>query len=210
MNPQVQRTMFNAVAEGASAPSGLCGSQPRVVEWRIIQYFSLTTSLAASNAFREPLVAAGYAIEIATDGVSGIEAFHRLNPDMVLVEAMIPKKHGFEVCQELKRTPMAVRHRCSLRPGCTRDESIGRRRSISTVATSTSRKPIAPEQLLKIVGKFFGSAASAPAPKAAEPALAPPDDEADPSDRGPRGAVPLSVSSTETSAQRLQRAKARG
>ena len=52
--------------------------------------------------FRDPLIAAGYAVEIATDGVSGIEAFHRLSPDMVLVEAMIPKKHGFEVCQELK------------------------------------------------------------------------------------------------------------
>src|SRR4030095_14342440 len=37
--------------------------------------------------------------------IDGVEAFTRLNPDMVLVEAMIPKKHGFEVCQELKRTP---------------------------------------------------------------------------------------------------------
>ena len=55
--------------------------------------------------FREPLVAAGYSVEIANDGLSGIEAFNRLSPDMVLVEAMIPKKHGFEVCQELKRTP---------------------------------------------------------------------------------------------------------
>jgi CheY-like chemotaxis protein len=54
--------------------------------------------------FRQPLSDAGYTVEIATDGLTGIEAFHRLSPDMVLVEAMIPKKHGFEVCQELKRT----------------------------------------------------------------------------------------------------------
>jgi TonB family protein len=151
--------------------------------------------------FREPLVAAGYAIEIATDGVSGIEAFHRLNPDMVLVEAMIPKKHGFEVCQELKRTPHGRQTPVLITTGVYKGRKYRTQALHIYGCDEYIEKPIAPEQLLKIVGKFFGSAASAPAPKAAEPALAPPDDEADPSDRGPRGAVPLSVSSTETSAQ---------
>lgn len=58
---------------------------------------------------RRPLTEIGYRVEVATDGISGIEAFQRLQPDLVMVEAMIPKKHGFEVCQDLKKTPQGKR-----------------------------------------------------------------------------------------------------
>ncbi len=58
---------------------------------------------------RRPLMGIGYRVEVATDGISGIEAFHRLKPDLVMVEAMIPKKHGFEVCQEIKKSPQGKR-----------------------------------------------------------------------------------------------------
>jgi DNA-binding response OmpR family regulator len=54
---------------------------------------------------RAPLVQAGMHVEVAKDGLTGIKRFHELRPDLTLIEAMIPKKHGFEVCQELKRTP---------------------------------------------------------------------------------------------------------
>jgi two-component system alkaline phosphatase synthesis response regulator PhoP len=63
---------------------------------------------------RGALDPAGFTIEVANNGLAGIEAFNELKPDLVLIEAMIPKKHGFEVCQELKataegkKTPMAI------------------------------------------------------------------------------------------------------
>lgn len=46
----------------------------------------------------------GYRVEVARDGFSGIDKFEEIRPDLTLVEAMLPKKHGFEVCQTLKRT----------------------------------------------------------------------------------------------------------
>jgi TonB family protein len=61
-----------------------------------------------------PLEGAGFAVETATDGLAGIEAFERIQPSLVIIEAMIPKKHGFEVCQEIKksqrgkRTPVVI------------------------------------------------------------------------------------------------------
>lgn len=58
---------------------------------------------------KNPLIALGYRIAVANDGLAGIEAFERLKPDLVLIEAMIPKKHGFEVCQDLKKTPLGKR-----------------------------------------------------------------------------------------------------
>jgi TonB family protein len=41
---------------------------------------------------------------VAKDGLSGLAAFERMKPALVLVEAMLPRKHGFEVCQEIKAT----------------------------------------------------------------------------------------------------------
>jgi CheY-like chemotaxis protein len=58
---------------------------------------------------RRPLTEAGFLVRLATDGVSGISTFEELEPDLVIIEAMIPKKHGFEVCQEIKRTPHGKR-----------------------------------------------------------------------------------------------------
>lgn len=48
---------------------------------------------------------AGYRVEVARDGLAGIEAFRQIRPDLTLIEAMLPKKHGFEVCEAIKQTP---------------------------------------------------------------------------------------------------------
>ncbi|NIM00601.1 MAG: response regulator [Acidobacteria bacterium] len=58
---------------------------------------------------RKPLEDAGYRVEVAKDGQAGIERFHEIEPGAVIIEAMLPKRHGFEVCQELKNTPHGAR-----------------------------------------------------------------------------------------------------
>jgi protein TonB len=112
--------------------------------------------------FRDPLVGAGYTVEIATDGISGIEAFHRLNPDMVLVEAMIPKKHGFEVCQELKRTPHGRQTPVLITTGVYKGRKYRTQALHIYGCDEYIEKPIAPEQLLEIVGRFLGPGSSGP------------------------------------------------
>jgi DNA-binding response OmpR family regulator len=58
---------------------------------------------------RVPLERAGYAVEVAKDGKVGVQKFHEIKPAAVIIEAMLPKRHGFEVCQELKQTPHGAR-----------------------------------------------------------------------------------------------------
>ncbi|MBZ5639888.1 MAG: response regulator [Acidobacteriia bacterium] len=41
---------------------------------------------------------------VARDGVAGIAAFKRYLPDLTLIQDLVPRKHGFEVCKELKAT----------------------------------------------------------------------------------------------------------
>ena len=51
-----------------------------------------------------PLKDAGYEVLLAKDGLSGFQMFQKEKPDLVLIEAMLPKRHGFEVCLDIKRT----------------------------------------------------------------------------------------------------------
>jgi CheY-like chemotaxis protein len=41
-------------------------------------------------------------IETARDGIEAIEAVERERPDLVLLDVMMPRMSGFEVCQKLK------------------------------------------------------------------------------------------------------------
>jgi DNA-binding response OmpR family regulator len=46
----------------------------------------------------------GHEVVIARDGPSAIEQARKRQPDLVLLDVMLPKLDGFEVCRELRRT----------------------------------------------------------------------------------------------------------
>lgn len=48
------------------------------------------------------LVAKGYAVELAVDGQEALEKAEALVPDLILLDAMLPKVHGFEACRRIK------------------------------------------------------------------------------------------------------------
>lgn len=44
----------------------------------------------------------GYAVSVARDGQEALEALQREQPRLVLLDVMMPRKSGFEVCQALR------------------------------------------------------------------------------------------------------------
>lgn len=44
----------------------------------------------------------GYEVCTANDGAAGIDAFRRCSPDIVLLDVMMPKKDGWQVCREIR------------------------------------------------------------------------------------------------------------
>lgn len=44
----------------------------------------------------------GFQVEIACDGKAGLEAFHRCNPSVILLDIMLPLLDGIEVCKEIR------------------------------------------------------------------------------------------------------------
>jgi DNA-binding response OmpR family regulator len=51
------------------------------------------------------LGAHGYDMRGAQTGPEGVARFHSEHPDLMLVDVQLPRKNGFEVCWEIKRTP---------------------------------------------------------------------------------------------------------
>ena len=45
-----------------------------------------------------------YQVVIANDGEQAVELFNREQPDLVLLEIMLPKMDGWQVCKEIRKT----------------------------------------------------------------------------------------------------------
>ena len=57
------------------------------------------------------LRAAGFDVDTAPDGVAGLEKWRRSQPDLVLLDVMLPRMDGLEVCREIRRestTPVVM------------------------------------------------------------------------------------------------------
>jgi DNA-binding response OmpR family regulator len=62
------------------------------------------------EAMRYALEAKGYGIHVAHDGNQGLALAEREDPDLVILDMMMPKRSGFLVLERLRRTrPVPVR-----------------------------------------------------------------------------------------------------
>jgi two-component system alkaline phosphatase synthesis response regulator PhoP len=62
----------------------------------------------ASTALKVALEAEGYNVIEALDGYEGIRKAKSENPDVILLDIMMPGMDGFEVCQLLKADPVSM------------------------------------------------------------------------------------------------------
>jgi two-component system response regulator RegX3 len=58
------------------------------------------------ESYRQALVSGlqreGFAVEIAGDGHEALRVFHRVHPDLVLLDVMLPDQSGIELCQQMR------------------------------------------------------------------------------------------------------------
>ncbi len=57
---------------------------------------------ALQDALKQAFAAGGYEVSQAFDGEEGIKMVAESKPDIVLLDLILPKKHGFEVLQAMK------------------------------------------------------------------------------------------------------------
>lgn len=56
------------------------------------------------DVLRDRLTAEGYLVVVAHDGEEALALAHSATPDLVLLDVMMPRLQGWEVCRELRRT----------------------------------------------------------------------------------------------------------
>jgi two-component system, OmpR family, response regulator RegX3 len=54
------------------------------------------------EALQIGLAREGFRVEVATDGVEALERFDLVNPDVVLLDVMLPRVSGIDVCRRLR------------------------------------------------------------------------------------------------------------
>lgn len=59
---------------------------------------------AISDILKYNLEKEGYIVYTAYDGEAGIEMVNRENPDLIMLDIMMPKLDGFEVCRTVRQT----------------------------------------------------------------------------------------------------------
>ena len=53
----------------------------------------------------DPLIAQGYHVITATNGIEALETALQEHPKLILLDILMPKKNGFQVCRQLKTDP---------------------------------------------------------------------------------------------------------
>ena len=51
---------------------------------------------------------AGYETSTASNGSDGLKMAMQSNPDLILLDVMLPEKNGYEICNELRKRHMNV------------------------------------------------------------------------------------------------------
>ena len=62
---------------------------------------------AIAIALEDDLRLEGYGVEVARDGEAAIKRAREAEFDLIVLDVMLPKKDGFDVCRELRRTGVA-------------------------------------------------------------------------------------------------------
>lgn len=99
------------------------------------------------------LAGCGYRIFTAVDGEDALRKAARVRPDVVLLDVVLPKKSGFQVCRELKNRPETSHIRVLLVTSKSQatDRFWGMRQGADDYVT----KPYTPEQLQERVARFL-------------------------------------------------------
>lgn len=100
---------------------------------------------------RPPLEKQGFSVAMAKDGVSGIDAFKALQPELTLIEYMLPKMPGLEVCRALRDTPHGERSAVVIMGSRFKARQVRHEAKHRYKADEFLEKPFTEETLLAVV-----------------------------------------------------------
>jgi CheY-like chemotaxis protein len=94
----------------------------------------------------------GYEVALASDGVEALEQARSFRPDIVLLDIMMPRKDGWQVCAELKQDPDLADTPVVFLSARAQDDDLQRGTELGADAYIT--KPFDPIDLLELVAEL--------------------------------------------------------
>ncbi|GAB4216605.1 MAG: hypothetical protein Fur007_16960 [Rhodoferax sp.] len=98
----------------------------------------------------------GYAVRVARDGQEALDAIAADKPDLVLLDVMMPKKTGFEVCQALRADELLQDVKVLMLTAKGRDTDVTKGMALGADAYMT--KPFSTRELVDRVAQMLGIA----------------------------------------------------
>ena len=99
---------------------------------------------------------AGYTVLVARDGQEAIDTLRRERPALVLLDVMMPKKSGHEVCAELRADESLSDTKVLMLSAKGRDTDVDKGLGVGADAYMT--KPFSTKELAAKVAEMLGSA----------------------------------------------------
>lgn len=96
----------------------------------------------------------GHAVTVARDGVAALETIRRERPDLVLLDVMMPKMNGFDVCQALRADPELASMRVLMLTAKGRETEVSK--GLGLGADGYMTKPFSTKDLVAQVRLLLG------------------------------------------------------
>jgi DNA-binding response OmpR family regulator len=100
----------------------------------------------------------GYRVLVARDGNEALEAIGREVPDLVLLDIMLPRLSGYDVCQRIRQNPHWAKTRVIMLTARGREVEVTKGLALGADAYVT--KPFSTRDLLDQVRQLLGDAPS--------------------------------------------------
>jgi DNA-binding response OmpR family regulator len=100
------------------------------------------------DVIRAYLVREGYVVDVARDGDAALASARANNPDLLILDVMLPRRSGFEVLRELRATGAGA----AVIMLTARDDVIDRVAGLELGADDYVTKPFEPRELVARVG----------------------------------------------------------
>jgi len=96
----------------------------------------------------------GYGVIVACDGQDGLDKTYQENPDLIILDLMLPKIDGYDVCKMLRSDNKYIDIPIIMLTGRTEAQDI--RKGMDLGAVSYVQKPFNPDVLLGIIQGLVG------------------------------------------------------
>ena len=95
----------------------------------------------------------GYDIEVASNGEEAMEKAWKVKPSLILLDIMMPKKNGYEVCQEIREAPELKDMYVIMLTA--KGQEVDREKGMGVGADEFITKPFSPNQIVQRVNAIL-------------------------------------------------------